>query len=867
MNKRKIIFLSATTTLVVASSLSIAIPVGLSITNQNKIDYDLGLVSTPINSLNYVKYRDINSVIPSMVEGIVKPGPDAKLKEQLSLPNIQMGVYSFNKDNLNKFSKIEKENARESGIVYPLDLFGYTTGSALAKTSDVNTLTAITDTRTERTYGFKARLNQGQSKWSNGDPVLAQDFIDMATYILDINIGSQHLVDFLNLNIKNSQKIIDTQEQYVKKFGEAYINPFARVPYIYDKAADTYKEDPDFIPWNSQIAGDNEYVEAIKEAVLGFGMYTGQAFEEFDNEYVYSRYRETPGYVVDLNEVINIPNPEYDYFKSDLEQENIPKYIEKPLIRNRFFDWKNQVFDASKSPLAAYEMFAQNKYDLFFEFEPNSPIRIFDFLQRIQTSSFLLPVNRKFIETKAGGIEKFGTTKERFLWNGPFNLGDIFFGANGYMNLEKNPAYYSSEKTIANKIKVYFQTDPTVSIAMFEGGYVAQSLLPSIHQISFWSDPEYKKLMRKNTGFGTIAMQMNLDETKLKERGSYLSDPNLRNAISYAINRNNVLRLVGWQSSFPVITWTAFNQAVSSKGIPIESVFEKQRYSTKNNIEFPIQNHSFVDHSAKNFNFEKLDRTDKGFNLETARYYLEEFKKSHPDLKVVNLQFIHNSTAEQLNAAIAIKDEIDRAFGGYVQINIKGYPANVYEDFRLQGNFDLTYYNFDSFGRSAEGYIKAFLFEDGIDPENGKTVGYRLNPSGGWTYKKYFDSIDLDVFEEEKKRLQIDDVIWNKMIDLSTKRLEESEVEHKERVNKFFALQFTDSEILDSWNELKVFLLVAGFEKIVRDAAPIIPLMEVDTNWIISRLGGLRNTSFLSLQFAYDLKRPPRINLPTEIEN
>nr|WP_307914068.1 hypothetical protein [Mycoplasmopsis bovis] len=47
--------------------------------------------------------------------------------------------------------------------------------------------------------------------------------------------------------------------------------------------------------------------------------------------------------------------------------------------------------------------------------------------------------------------------------------------------------------------------------------------------------------------------------------------------------------------------------------------------------------------------------------------------------------------------------------------------------------------------------------------------------------------------------------------------------------------------------------------------APVVPLMEVDTYWEISRVGGTENLFTYSLQFAYDTAFPPKKNLPTDI--
>ncbi|MGV2392573.1 UNVERIFIED_CONTAM: hypothetical protein O8I53_06175 [Campylobacter lari] len=49
--------------------------------------------------------------------------------------------------------------------------------------------------------------------------------------------------------------------------------------------------------------------------------------------------------------------------------------------------------------------------------------------------------------------------------------------------------------------------------------------------------------MKKSAGFGTIALAFNLD--KETNGNSLLNDSNLRNAIYFAINRDEMLNIVG----------------------------------------------------------------------------------------------------------------------------------------------------------------------------------------------------------------------------------------------------------------------------------------------------------------------------------
>lgn len=89
-----------------------------------------------------------------------------------------------------------------------------------------------------------------------------------------------------------------------------------------------------------------------------------------------------------------------------------------------------------------------------------------------------------------------------------------------------------------------------------------------------------------------------------------------------------------------------------------------------------IQNYKHLDHIAKSRNLRQLDRTDKGFlAIDVARGFMEEFKKTkHPNLTKVTLKMISNSSEEQKNAGIALKDFMRKAFGNLIEIDIKNLP-------------------------------------------------------------------------------------------------------------------------------------------------------------------------------------------------
>ncbi|WP_029513279.1 ABC transporter substrate-binding protein [Mycoplasmopsis primatum] len=942
-------------------------------------DYDLGLVSEPINSLNYIKFASVNKILPSLVEAPLKSGPNEALKRILSLPEIPMGAYN-NTEKLtaeeiekgmtltDKYFANVQPSAEASRRFYPLDQFGTTTGTLSASKTQYQPVSILQSNN--KIQSMNILLNDGNSRWSNGDEVTADDYIDAAHYIFDLATGSQKLTNILQRKFDNAQAVVDAQQEYIKEFGITYNNPFQYPDlkqvdnkYIYDvfnpKYKETYKSQIDLILKSQKFKDktlssaeidalktkERKILDNLKQAVYRLGLYSGRLYWNYSNREILSSVPYSPNFDPNADEtIIMLPNYDYLYGKHTNEElKNIPQRKAVKIKKYAFSDRRQKyspLFEnllkksrALKNKLsvtynennvelyneAVNKIYKENtlsndfidnfntkdyrwsrelaldEYSLRIEYSASEPASLSNAVQDLQTN--LVPINRKFVEIN-GGINEFGLRQDRFLTTGPFLLDNVVLGPQGFLMLKKNPHYYSSDKTSSERIKIYFSSDQNINAALYDDKYIAATKIPAIQQLAYWTNSDYRKYMKKSSGFGTIALAFNLDRERYETlpNGSdskYLYDENLRSAIYYAINRNEMLNIVGWNSSYPVITWTAFGQGSSSFGDAIEIAFDHDEMYTKFDSNFkkpiPVQNYKHLDHLSKMYNFEHVDRTDKAFHLDIANQYMNQFKKDHPEVKKLTLRYISNSTDEQQNAGIALQDFMRKAFNGFLEIEIKSLPENVYEDFRTKGQFDLLYRNFDTFGTDAYSYVKVFFKTDGIDSKNAKQTGFRNNPAGSWTYGDYFAKLGykLDEFgvpvtdkvnevEALRKRLRINIKVWNKIVELAlikhTYKDKKGNIKHEtltqfnDRFTSFFTNQFTNEEVEDGWTEQSAFAIIGALEKIVRDGAPVVPLMEVDTYWEISRVNGTENLYSYSLQFAYDTAYPPKPYLPTDIK-
>ncbi|MFV8414389.1 ABC transporter substrate-binding protein [Mycoplasma sp. Z707] len=1005
-----------------------AISKGSGIGNKSiKVDYDLGLATEPINNLNYVKYKSMDKILPSLVDSFLKTGPTTSLKRVLASKRSYNFVVMDNpKDKSSaNFDKYMEENANVltqdngtrgiTGSYYSIDQFNTVGGLADDSASgnelkNKSTIFAFRNPRNSNNYmAITGFVNAKKNRWSNGDYVSAQDIRDYFEYVLDLNTGSQKLDTIKKYGFRAADKFIDAQKDYLAKFNKTYKNPFGRRPYVWNKEVNTYVQDPKALVYQSQTfdkngkAIDTKEVAAIKQAALEFGFYTGQLFLDYDNSFIANNLKYNPNFRLD-KEIQEFKFKEND---SDEKLKTI-SIVKNPYVNPyQTFSVDSKGLEGGIKSLAKDE----NSFNLIFDenHTPDLSYLLFTILYN------LYPINRKYIETEAGGIDKYGSEPDKFLTTGPFVIpkgaDGILLGPNGYINLVKNKEYYDAENTMSNKIKILFSTNKNTNALFFEDGYISQTYIPASKMTTYWADENIKKYLNKNQGYGTIAFGFNLDQETNGD--SYLQNQDIRNAIYYAINRDDALKFVGWDFSFPVNTWTAYGQYKTFDGKNLEMFFEGMKAKAKNDKEFPLQNYEYVVHMAKGFNFEKTKRRDLAYDIPTAEFYINRFKKEHPEVKQITLRFLNNGQEEQKKAGSYLKEAMNKAFGGFINIELKSLPENIFASFIEKGEYDIIYQNYDRIGgNGAQDYVMAFFKKDEIDTINQKTIAFKENPVGSFTYADYLSDLVLEELRKQdpnvsrlnllqsdlasimnvinsndnltnafndvlnsnetnkilafsdayleqithevananasitnryskqyikalldylmlidkkedssqqrlhksnirKARLhsafnlflptfmsvqEISDLtnatqerlefnqdnifntgdddqaqrtapkFWDKFIELALPKFEESTFEYTSRLSSFFTGNFSDEEINQNWEQSVVYQFIGSLEKVIRDSAIVVPLMEVDTNWEVTKVGGVDSLFRFSLQYAYDMTRPPRNGLPTTRE-
>ncbi|QGZ97496.1 oligopeptide ABC transporter, periplasmic oligopeptide-binding protein OppA [Mycoplasma sp. NEAQ87857] len=994
-------------------------PTNINNLKKDTATYDLGLVSEPISSLNYITKKSLDKILPSLVLSYFKNGPTDALKRQLNTGRYSFVIMDIQEGKEGKLgpetanfheyitrtkedpkeqgfasSSLNKENGtnRMTGSSYPLQDFSIFGGVGR---SDVSgnialgdaTLYAFPNPKNQNNYmAVTAYTNDNKNFWSNGDVVTSQDLRDYLEYILDFNTGSEKLDQIKKMNIEGAEKFINAQIKYNKVHGRFYKNPWGRRNYIKNSRGE-YVQDPNQKVWQSQSKNDAKEIEEIKNAALSFGFYTGQLFLDYPNSLISNNIQYNPNFDLNLDkQQFKIKDAKGEYEVTLVKNPYVNPYQTFTVVQDEDSSSKTfgqKILKAGSKGLSNSE----NSFTMIFNENgtPNLSFLLSSTLSRI------FPINRKYVETQGGGILKYGNSTSNFLTTGPFKVSpeEIVFGPQGFIILRKNRDYFDVENVIPDSVKIIFSTQRNVNSILFEDGIISQTTIPGSKINDYWTSKEYRKYLKKNVGYGTIALAFNLDQES--NGNSAVQDQNIRNAIFYAINREEMLRYVGWDFTLPVTNWTAYGQYKTFDGRNLEMFFEDKTYKTKNNETHRLQNLDFITHLAKQFNFERTIRTDIYYQPKTTMDYVELYKKAHPNVDHVTVSFLVNGdSAEQNKAGEFLKEKIERASNGFIKLDVRTLPGNTYSAFLETGKFDMIYDNFDRVGgNNPQDYIAAFFKRDGINSLEGTLFGFKNNPVGDFIYADYFvqqyllstnqtaeqvlahpiqviqniinsnaelkeqfnrlkqsqNTVQISNFSEKtantilkevqdqlndkekvaigaeqikqllrylllnntnmkKTNIQsvlnsyvfnvfgIDEIyknsqnasarlnettktitpnsqqldLWKKAIELSFIKNNEDIQEYSDRLNGFFSGNFSQADKDQGWTQDYVYSLIGTFEKIIRDASPVIPLMEVDTNWEISKVGGVSSLFTFDLQYAYDVTKPPRPGLPLNVE-
>ena len=282
------------------------------------------------------------------------------------------------------------------------------------------------------------------------------------------------------------------------------------------------------------------------------------------------------------------------------------------------------------------------------------------FLERMAQGINFYPIRKDYVD-KFG--EKYASGADSFIGCGPFVLAKWEQGAS--ITMEKNTNYWDAGKIILNKVVENIISDENTSAGMYDMGDI-----DGIYSIT-------KAQTEKYTNFGTRSGGTLQHLVFTSKQGAVLSNKNLRLALSYAVDRQAIIKAISAPGT--TVASSMIDPGISLNG---ESILKK--YPASNNI---VENGDVE--KAKSY----LAAALKEMNVANA--------SKLPTIKYVCLESpTHKAYAEALQARWA------EVLGIKVDVKIMPVPQAIGS--LLSGEFDI-FLNGMSTGVSPETLLNNYV--------------------------------------------------------------------------------------------------------------------------------------------------------------
>lgn len=230
-----------------------------------------------------------------------------------------------------------------------------------------------------------------------------------------------------------------------------------------------------------------------------------------------------------------------------------------------------------------------------------------------------LPHNQKTIE-KFG--DKFGSSSETMVYNGPFVLKD-WTGSTLKWSYEKNPDYWDKDNVHVDKINIQVIKEDATGAHLFEAGKLDWVQLRG----------EYAKQYAQNPYFVSVPQNTSVYLTMNQTKKSLLRNKNLRLAISHAYDRQPLTDQVLGDGSIPLGTVTPTNLVKLENGKDYtEEVSDQQKKDVA--LARTYLERAKEELRQDQFELEYLAVDDESSKL-TAEYLQGQIQESLPGVKVI----------------------------------------------------------------------------------------------------------------------------------------------------------------------------------------------------------------------------------------
>ena len=338
------------------------------------------------------------------------------------------------------------------------------------------------------------------------------------------------------------------------------------------------------------------------------------------------------------------------------------------------------------------------------------------------TYSILWPINGEFLDSK--GADFGAVDPSSILYNGCYILSSLVSAQE--VRFDANPNYYDKDNVFVQHVVVSYTDgkDPAQNFNMFVNGEVTataiNSNLPDVVKKAdeLYADNQYKSMTTATSYWGAF----NFD----RQSYALYNDPSVvtttkddaQKADAKAAILNKYFRLAVYAGYSTKATQTVTKGVDRALDAARNTLVPYTFAVTSDGTNYGTILTKYVEEMEPAFaGIDLNDGQDGWYNPERAKMFAEKAKEELGDTisswPIILDYPVYAANENQKNAALAMKDSIEKAIGDYVQVNL------VY----LEGNSSTYYSAFYSIPTGEDNAID-FAFGAGWGPDYGDPLTY-----------------------------------------------------------------------------------------------------------------------------------------------
>ena len=547
---------------------------------------------------------------------------------------------------------------------------------------------------------------------------------------------------------------------------------------------------------------------------------------------------------------------------NELIKEQEQYYKDNGSYRNRLSNYRgyNKVFSknggiwAQEDPNDKASSFYPNKSAyakmhsyLYYQMEDGKYLTGF---YNLLGNSLFLPTNKHFIDS-IGGIDKFGLSKDTILANGPFQIES--YDPDYEIIMVRNNSYWDKIRVLSKRWSFKVIPDISASIELFREGLLTQVRVGPQYLKTFKESKELSKfLSHGGSASSSTYIKWNLSNKQghTAVNPDVIADPYFRRAISFAIQRKQILDIKGMGKS------TAAGDVFSSRmarfndenNNSLKDYLYRETYPLPSDSSVKVPMLQFNPKSARKFHdhgtVNGIDK-DKYNNMKEARWNMNKFLDRHPQYRGSSIPLmLMFDTADQFTP-LMIRQQIQDAFGDQIEFGIKPVPTSIF-DLKTSQNQG---YDFAISAQMPDYQDDAWTFLRLLSakPDESIKTTSTLNVTGSWNYFEGYKWLEQNEpgriqeifnFKDATARQKFRDIL--EKINNSPKSTTYGSI-----LNAPIA---DGGEAMTNSEKMKFYVKL---EKLIRDQAPVIPLFQTASLWFARRVIGATAIAGFPIQYKY----------------